>query len=152
METDYKKSSKNHLIVAQYILTNTYIQQRDPKLLLAIIENLFLACSSAINHILDKNKIIYDKKDFEAKLEKFMEINPSDVNQDDLKFMLKLEKIIIKHRKSPVEFTRTDTFVICSNTYEMITINSDDVRKMITDTGKFLDKTIGIKREVKQNG
>ena len=57
--------------------------------------------------------------------------------------MLELKDILIKHKKSPVEFSRKDKFVICDSEYRMKTINVSDIKGFVEDARDFY-KTVEI--------
>jgi len=49
-----------------------------------------------------------------------------------------IKDIIMQHKKSPVEFTRNDSFVICSEDYKMKTISLEKMRNYISKSKIFM--------------
>ncbi len=58
--------------------------------------------------------------------------------------MQDIKDIIIQHKKSPVEFTRKDSFVICSDDYQMKTISLDKMKNYILHSKSFIQNINGI--------
>ncbi len=108
---------------ADHLLNKLYPSLEDPKLLLAAVENIFLGLSnslgSLLNYELKFNRITLFKDDFQGKYDAYN-------NKVALRYgfdrsfshlMIRLRDIIIKHKDSPVEFSRKNKFVICDEKY-----------------------------------
>ena len=54
--------------------------------------------------------------------------------------MQDVKGIIVAHSKSPIEFARKDSFVICSDKYRMKTIYLERIKKYVELTKRFLSE------------
>ncbi|SRR3989338_6574979 len=123
--------SKRSIKHADHILTQTYPMLRDVKLFLPVLENVFLGMSYAMTALLHYEayykRIEFFKDDFMTKLHLFnQECLPKyDIRREYILLMQKVRELLIAHKKSPVEFTRKDVFVICTEGYNMKTISAE---------------------------
>ena len=62
------------------------------------------------------------------------------IKKEDIITIGRIKDLIIRHRKSPVEFTKHDQFVICSDDYNMKVVKLDDLKKMISNAKLFIEK------------
>tara|TARA_Y100000310_G_C20694493_1_gene824579 strand:+ start:1182 stop:1661 length:480 start_codon:yes stop_codon:yes gene_type:complete len=142
-------TSKRNIQIADHMIYMTYNVVKDPKILLSIMDNIFLGFSKAMNAVLQA-EYIYKKipsipKGFEAKSMLFRDIALKyDINDEYLKAMREIKETIIDHKTSPVEFRRKDKFVICSGDYKMRTIDIDIIKKYIKLAKEFISKTDSI--------
>jgi len=51
-----------------------------------------------------------------------------------------IRNLIIEHKKSPVEFTRKDNLVICSDNYSIKTVSVDALKNYISKAKLFIDE------------
>jgi len=139
-----RDAAKKKIMIADHMLTITFPLVKDPKLLLAILENVFLAQTNAMSSVLEYERLFkrvppfHDT--FDSKLNMFQyKIMPRfKIDPVYLKAMKDIRSVIVGHKQSPVEFARKDKFVICSNDYQMKTLNISDVKKYIVLTKKFV--------------
>ncbi len=129
-----KEEAKKYLKSADRILFTTYPLVNDPKLLLKVMDNIFLGITKTIAALLYyekmKNRVPEFKDTFDSKMDIFRRKCLLHYNLDPnyVKFILDVKGIIVQHRKSPVEFVKNDKFVICSNDYNMKSISYEDVK------------------------
>jgi hypothetical protein len=134
-----KKALKN-IQVADHILTQTYPLVKDPKLLLAVVDNIFLALSEIINMAVyyerEEKNIPPFHDSFEIKFDIFkMNLAPKyGINPASIAFIADMKTIIEQHKNSPVEFSRKDSFIICDEEYSMTTITTSQMKKFIDNT------------------
>jgi len=135
------------LKIADHMLTMTYPLIKDNKLLLAVMQNIFLALTYSMGSILHYErafkKIPPFQDNFTSKFNMFRAkvVEKYGISKDDVKFIQEIKDIIVQHKKSPVEFARKDTFVICSDDYKMKTISIDNMREYLNKTRSFIDLT-----------
>ncbi|MFC1723776.1 hypothetical protein ACFL0V_06555 [Nanoarchaeota archaeon] len=123
---DEKEAAIRSLRVAEYMLENTYPTVQDPKLLLAIIDDIFISLTHLMKHF------IKNKKDIPSLFESFKAISKSHgFSDEDLNFILKMKKILQDHKDSKVEFTRKDKFIICLEHYKLEPIGVEEVKAYI---------------------
>jgi len=136
---------KKCIIVADHMLTVTYSIVRDAKLLLAVIENIFLAYTNAMGSLLHQELLLKNiapfNDRFEDKLRVFREscVDKYDFNKKFLIDMQNIKDIIVEHKKSPVEFSRRGQFVICSDSYNIRTITSKEIGEYINKAKIFIE-------------
>lgn|SRR3989338_6406182 len=140
-----REKARRNIMLADHMLTQTYPLIKDPKLLLAVIENIFLALTNSMATVLYYERLFkrippfHDNFESKFNLFKMKTAIRYNISQEYLYLMQEVKDIIIEHRKSPVEFTRENKFVICSSTYNMKTISVDQMKKYIQKTKSFLE-------------
>ncbi len=150
----YGERAKRNVKLADHMIYVTYPLVKDPKLLIAILENLFLGITNTLGYIL-----YYERKfkrvpsffdNFDSKYRVFMEkIMPCyniDKSYSDL--MIDIKTILIEHKRSPIEFRKDGKFIICSDSYEVRTLELQDLKNYLESVKKFNSK---IEDVVKRN-
>lgn len=132
------KAIKN-IQVADHILTQTYPLVQDPKLLLAVVDNIFFALCEIIDMAVyyerEEKNIPPFHDSFEVKLNVFkMQLAQKyGVKPSSIAFIIDMKQIIDAHKSSPIEFSRKDSFVICDERYSMTTVDTLQMKKFIDD-------------------
>lgn len=140
-----QKATRN-IHIADHMLTQTYPLINDPRLLLAVMENIFLALTNTMAAVLYYERLFKRippfLNNFESKFNMFRLKTAIKHNIDTsyLTLMQDVKDIILEHKKSPVEFARKDRFVICSDNYKMKTITIDKIRDYIAKTKLFIEE------------
>ncbi|TKJ17211.1 hypothetical protein CEE44_01605 [Candidatus Woesearchaeota archaeon B3_Woes] len=143
---ELRENSKKKILLADHILTQTYPLLKDPKLLLSVVENLFLAYTNSIGALLHYDRLFKRipqfQDNFDSKFKMFKEkcAVRHNIKQEDINTIKEIKQIIVQHRKSPMEFAREDRLVICSDKYSMKTIKVDGLKKMMINAKEFVDK------------
>lgn len=139
---DHLDLAKKKHKIADHMINVTYPLVRDTKILLATLENIFLSFTSSLSALLHFERM-YKRippfnQTFESKF--FLYTN---ILQDKFKLdkefailMRDLKKAVIEHKKSPVEFSRRDKFVICSDNYKTIVLTYPQIKGYL-DKAKF---------------
>jgi len=141
-----EKAAKN-IKIANHMLGVTFLLVKDPKLLLAIIENIFLAYTNTIAAVLHYERLFKRippfQDTFESKLNMFREkiIPKHNMDKSYLIEVQDIRDIIIDHKKSPVEFKRGNKLVICTENYRMKTISERDIQKYLDKAKVFIELT-----------
>ena len=136
--------------IADHMLTMTYPMIKDPKLLLAVMENIFLALTNSIGALLyyerTYKRVPPFQDTFVSKFNVFKEkcAVRYGFEKGYILMMQEIKDIIMQHKKSPVEFTRKDSFVICSDDYQMRTISLDKMKNYILKSKLFVQNINGI--------
>jgi len=140
-----RDAAKKRLQIADHMLTMTYPFVQDPKLLVAVLENVFLSLTNAMNSVLHYERtfkrVPLFQETFASRMSLFKEkcIERYDIDEEYLRLMEEIRSIIIEHKKSPVEFSRKDKFVICSRDYQMKAISLDIIKSYIFKTKNFVN-------------
>jgi hypothetical protein len=61
-----------------------------------------------------------------------------------LVFIIELKKTLDEHKKSSVEFTKKETFVISDNNYNLTTLKIDDVKKTLSKAKHYVEELFTI--------
>jgi len=152
--------SKKKIQIADHILTQTYPLIQDAKLLLVVLENLFLALTNSLGSLLYYERALKTippfQDNFSSKFNMFKEKCAQKYNfsREQIIFIQDIKDIIIQHKKSPVEFTRKDSFVICSDNYNMEIISIDKIKGYLSKAKLFIheiDKIVSSNKELFAN-
>lgn len=141
---ELRDAARKKLQLADHILTMTYPMVKDPHLLLSSVENLFLAFSYGMGSVLHYERTFKRippfPDDFASKFELFRDkcAKRYDIPEEHLKIIKGLREIIVAHKKSPVEFSRKENFVICAEDYRMRAISPDEVKGYIEKAKLFI--------------
>jgi hypothetical protein len=148
-----RAKAQEKLKLADHMLTQTYPLVKDPKLLIAVMENLFLSLTNAMGSVLHYERtfkrIPSFVDNFESKFEIFRHkcALRYKLKKEYLTLISDIKEAVLAHRKSPVEFAREGHFVICSDNYKLKTLSVEQIRKYIEQTKTFLKETSAIVRK-----
>ena len=138
------------LHIADYMLAMTYPMVNDPRLLLSVIKNLFLSFSYGMSALLyhekDLKNIPYFPDTFSGKFSLFRDNCSQKYNIDDetLEIMQEIREILIAHRKSPIEFARKESLIICSGSYDMKAISANMIKGYVEKAKLFIKNVSSI--------
>ncbi len=145
-----RQKAHERIKVADHVLTQTYPLVRDPKLLVAVMENVFLALTSGMAAILSYERTFKRVPpfvdNFENKFELFRQkcVPRYNLSREYLKLISDVKEAVIAHKKSPVEFARKESFVICEENYQLKAISFEQMRKYVDLTKTFLKEASDI--------
>ncbi len=137
-ETARKKAG-----VADHILTQTYPMVKDPKLLVAVLQNAFESVEAGIDALLllerERKRIPPVAGDFTARFAGFTRhVAPLyELPDGFLRFVAELLETVREHKRSPVEFVRKQQYVICDDTYRLRTLNEEQLKKYVQRAKAF---------------
>lgn len=141
-----REKAVKYIKIADHMLNHTYPLIKDSRLLLAALENTFLALTNSVASLLYYERTFKSippfQPTFESKFNLFREacIRKYKIEESYLTLMLDLKAIITDHKKSPVEFTRSGSFVICDERYRTRIISVDEMKKYISKTKMLIEK------------
>ncbi len=144
------QKAKRNVKIADHMITMTYPLVNDPKLLLAVMENTFLALTQSVGALLHYERLFKRVPPFhdtyEAKYALFREKAAAryGIDKKYLTLMSDIKSIIVEHKNSPIEFARKDVFVICSDNYRIKSISVEDMKRYIAQTKEFVALIDGI--------
>jgi hypothetical protein len=130
--------------VADHMLVMTYPLVQDPKLLLAILENVLEGLTYGMSAILYYERLFKRippfQDEFDSKFNMFKSkiVNKHNIDKGYIRLIEELREIIKEHKKSPIEFARKDKFVICSPTYKLKTVSIKEAKDYIAKSKQFL--------------
>lgn len=141
-----REKARKNIKVADHMAYITYNIVKDPKLLLAIMENIYLSLLNALRSILYYERTFKNipafSDNFEAQLLLFRnKVAPKhNISPEYADLLTELRDMLIKHKKSPVEFVRKDRFVICGENYKMKTVSIDEMKRYVAKAKEFIRK------------
>lgn len=142
-----RDAAKRYIKTADHMISVTYPLVQDPKLLLAVMDNIFLALTSSMGAILHNDRLFKRippfHNTFESKFRMFKEksVDMHRINKDYLSMILEIKNIIVQHKESPIEFSRKDSFVICAEDYKIKTLTVAEIKEFISRTKQFVGMT-----------
>ncbi len=126
--------------VAENILTKTYALVNDPKIILAVAEDIYSALVFSVEAVLRHHDIFFND-DFGSKFAAFKKLAAEKgFKDDDISMLADFNRIIREHEASPVEFSRKDCFVICDGDYRCDVISLVDMQKYLFRARLFVEK------------
>jgi len=153
---ELREIARKKIQIADHMLTMTYPMVKDPKLLLAVMENIFLALTNSIGSLLhyERNykRVPPFQDTFVSKFNIFKQkcVRRCSIDEELVLMVQEIKGIIMQHKKSPVEFTRNDSFVICSDDYKMKTISLEKMKGYIIKSKSFIQNINNIINQNKE--
>lgn len=151
---ELQEKALNNLKSAEQGISFTYPLVKENKVLLSVVNNLFLACTnnmgSLLHYELTYKRIPMFDDNFESKfrLLRSRVQEKYHLDAEHLKLMRDLKDIIVAHNESPIEFSRGGKFIICKDNYELKEITIESLKVAMGKTKLFIDDVIHItKRE-----
>ena len=141
-----REKAKKNINIADHMLTVTFPLVKDIKLLLAVIENIFLGYTNAIAALLYYERLFKKippfQDTFESKLNMFRErcVRKHKIDKSYLIEVRDIRDIILEHRKSPMEFKRGDKFIICADNYNIKSLSIEDIKKYVDKAKVFIEQ------------
>ncbi|MFH1026150.1 MAG: hypothetical protein V1764_05670 [Nitrospirota bacterium] len=145
-----RDKAKRNLQIADHMIYMTYNMVKDPKLLIVIMENIFLALTNAMSSVLYYEKFFKRiepfPENFESKFAIFQQecVKKYNIDKSYILLIRDVKDFIFEHRQSAVEFVRKDRFVICTDNYQMKAVSVDQIKRYIGITKNFLQETARI--------
>lgn len=130
--------AKRKLMIADHMLIMTYKQLKDPKILVAVLDNLHSGISAALTVVLTKERdykrIPAYPETIEGKMKVFREKLLAKTNLKDAQFkdMCEIVEMYREHKNSDIEFARKQQFVIAGKDYRLKTLSEDKLKKFIS--------------------
>ncbi|MFW6230531.1 MAG: hypothetical protein ACOC32_00735 [Nanoarchaeota archaeon] len=140
-----RSEAKKKLSLADHMLFVTYPLVKDSKLLLAVMENAFLALTHTMGFLLYYERMFkrvppfFDT--FESKYRLFSEkcVPRYNLDESSLELLRDVKEILVAHKRSPIEFSKGDQFVICSDDYELKVLKAQDIKSYVAKTKEFFN-------------
>lgn len=131
--------------VADHMLFMTYPVVKDPKLLLAVVENVFAGLDFGVAAVLHHQKLFKQippfQETFTSRFEMFRRtvIPQLGLSPNYVKLISDVRILISAHKKSPISFVKNDKYVICSPKYDIKAIDVGLVKRYIFEAKIFVD-------------
>ena len=140
---DFQHKAEQDLKIAKYLMKVTFSLVQDPKMLLGVLERIFLAMNHSLSCIVHYERLFKRIPPFHNTFEsKYMSykhrVMPRyKIKKEYSETLDSITAILIAHKKAPVEFSRPGMFVICDDDYKMEKITSEKIRKYIEIASEF---------------
>ncbi len=150
MPADYlaaKAKAKQQYDAAFHLLKVTFPLVKDPKLLLGVVHNLFASMEATMDAILAYERqlryIPSYQEDFQSRFNLFRLrcLKRNNIPTEYPMLMQELQEILALHKKSPMEFQRGNSLVICDRNYLLKTISLRELQQYVEQAKGFLDTT-----------
>jgi len=142
---DFKDKAINSFRVAVYVSTDTYPAVKEPKLLLAIVDDLFISMDYLMKAVLSKKDVDFDDQFISLFMYFKSAAKEFGFDDEDFDHVFRIHKLIDDHKKSAVEFSRNDKFIICGDNYKLEPIGVEDVKGYIFKSRHLLNRLESIK-------
>ncbi|MGV8151305.1 MAG: hypothetical protein ACP5NV_06280 [Candidatus Woesearchaeota archaeon] len=133
MSSSTKAQAENKLKIADHLLSTTFAVIKDPKLLISVIDSLYQAMDYAIDSVVEfeKNFKSLEYHGWDSKMDIFRRkiVTKYGLDPKIVDFTIDLKSTLEGHRKSGMEFTKKEKFVISDNDYNLKTLTYEDVKK-----------------------
>ena len=142
----FLENAKKYAFTAEHLLTETYPVVKDPRMLLSVLQNAFSAYKSCMMFMLYRDvamkKIPPFENDFQAMfaLFKARAERRYSISGDYIRIIEEISAILKEHKASPMEFSRHEMYIICSDNYKMKTITTQQLREYISKAKLFIDE------------
>jgi len=130
--------------VADHMLNVTYPLLKEPKLLVSVMENLFLSLTNSMSALLYYERkyksipLFADNFDSKYEIFKTKTADKYHLEAQQLRMMREIKNLLVEHKKSPVEFAKGGKFVICSEDYTIKTVSVEDMKEYISKAKAFI--------------
>jgi hypothetical protein len=138
-----RQQARKYVKAADHMLTQTYLLLKDPKLFVAVIDDLSVACECSMSAVLHYDRVF--KKippfhdNFESKFNMFkMKSAPMNSLNEYVLLINELKSMSDKHKESAVEFPRKDSFIIAEDNFKLQTITKESAKSLVDRTKKFI--------------
>ena len=136
-----KVSAIKSLKSADHILTMTFPLIKDPKLLLAVLQNVCKSFDHGANAVLQYEymykRISRVPEELNLKI-KYLNSNRLKIEKSLLHTYVELKQLNEGYKKSPVTFSRQNKFIICANDYKTMELTPDLLKNYISKAKVFI--------------
>jgi len=131
--------------IADHMAYMTYPMMRDKRLLLKIVDEIYIALIGSMNAILQYEylkKRISLSNDADQNLKLLFEkcSQRYGISNDDILSLREFFSLYLQHKKSPIEFQRKDKVVLMSDDFRTKVIDLEKIKKYIFLARKIEEK------------
>ena len=128
-----------NLKVADHLLNVTYPLIQDTKLLLAVLDHLFLSLANTMSALLWYKRLLKEvppfSNNFDGKFNTFTQwAQQHHIDKEYAKMMMEIKELIMLHRKSKVEFRKKDRFIVCDDNYSVTAVTASKLKWYLKKT------------------
>lgn len=138
------EKARKSLEMADHLTYMTFPLVKENRLLLKVLDELYLSVLNTINSILQYEyayKRIQIYKDAKENFRTFMDLAEKyKISQEQLKNLIEILNLGEKHKRSPFEFVKNDKIVIMSDNLKTATLNLEKIKRFLLETKDFIRK------------
>jgi len=138
------ENASRTLQMADHITYMTYPLLKEKRLLIRILQQIYVVVSSIVNVILQYEYYYKRIQLYTSGKENFETFKKCakryGITEEEIKNILKIFVLIEKHKESPLEFVRREKFVILSDNLRTETITIDNLKEYLATTKNLLKK------------
>ncbi len=144
MAQRFLENAQQELASAEYLLNVTMRSIRDPKLLINILLHVYKALEAGVDGVLaseqERGKVTGQLLLFEEKLKVCVKLMGREGRGSSYgEFLGKIHRLVIAHQKSPMEFSRGNTYVIADREYHLEPLTTRRVQEYIQEARGFIN-------------
>jgi hypothetical protein len=130
--------------VADHMLFMTYPMLKDPKLLIAVLDNVYSGLDYGMGALLHHERLFKRippfKESFPSRLEVFRNqvLPQNNMSPNYVKLILDVKRLLAEHKKSPVSFVKNEKVIICSPSYNVKAVDSELVKRYVFEAKLFV--------------
>ena len=145
-----RQEALKRLKTADHMLNIMYPSLQEPKILIAVLENIFLGLTYSLTallyHELNLKRIPKFKDNFESKFKMFRNriCLRYEFDKSFIFLLHNVKELIQKHSDSPVEFTKKERFVIADDKYNLSELTWDKLNNYLNKSIEFYKRVYKI--------
>ncbi|MFP4523805.1 MAG: hypothetical protein ACLFO2_00620 [Candidatus Woesearchaeota archaeon] len=144
----YKDKARRNIQLADHMLTMTYPLVKDPKILLGVLENLFMAVTNSMASVLHYERLHKRVPAFNETFDsKFSTFKSKVVHQHGLdlkwvRFIAELREAVQEHQQSTTEFPRKGKYVMADKDYRLKTLDEALLKDYLKKTKELVHELL----------
>ncbi|MFH1400883.1 MAG: hypothetical protein ABIH41_05150 [Nanoarchaeota archaeon] len=143
--TDHRARALKAVSVADHMLSVTYPLLKDPKLLLAVLDNISKSLEANVASLVTRDRTLQlvpaCPPTFDAQYTVFKRylVRRYALEETYIGLIDDVRSIIKQHKDSSIEFSRKGRFVICNEDYSLQTLNAKEIKTYLKGAKDFSD-------------
>jgi hypothetical protein len=148
---ELREKAVKSIKAADHMLGVSYPLLNDPKILVSVANNLLLGIDYAMASVLEHEKLFKRINNIpespDGKYNILKQRSPLGFEDKNYEVIRELMEIAKKQKASPVEFSRQDKYVLCSDTYELRTLTVKDLKDYLVKAKVIVDQLYEMTRK-----
>ena len=139
------ENAKRHIRTADHITYVTFPLLKEKRLLLKVLDDMYLVMVSIINAILQYDYVYKRINLYKSPLDNFDTFKRRcakrfGITDEEINIIIEVFKIVNQHKNSPFEFMRKDKIVIMADNLHTETISIEKIKQYLAYTKSMLSK------------
>ena len=143
------KAARHALKVADHMISVTYSLVKDPKLLLAVVENLQVGLYKSLSAFLHYERFYRRIPPFQDNIDSMLStftlrcVPTHEFTESFAGAQEEISTILQAHKSSAMEFTRDEKFVMATEKYSLKTLDIDNLKTLLKKTKAVAEELLG---------